>query len=142
MSATPVPTPQRPPPKRQRLDSLRNPQPRSSPGAHQIQQDQQVTMTLAKRCRNPSCRSVTFGEEEGNLVCQECGTVISEGNIVSEVQFAETSAGGHLQLGSYVGTDQAHAANGLVGLRHSGAGSRDITEATGKPSIHFGSANC
>lgn len=69
------------------------------------------------------------------MICQECGTVVTEANIVSEVQWAETHAGGHIALGAYIGSDQAHAVGGIAGLRNSGSNSRDIAEANGKHSI-------
>lgn len=69
------------------------------------------------------------------MICQECGTVVTEANIVSEVQWAETHAGGHIALGAYIGSDQAHAVGGIAGLRNSGSNSRDIAEANGKHSM-------
>ena len=69
------------------------------------------------------------------MICQECGTVVTEANIVSEVQWAETNAGGHIALGAYIGSDQAHAIGGIAGLRNSGSTNRDLAEANGKHSM-------
>ena len=104
----------------QRLDSLK---PRSQP--------RKVQKPPSKQC--PSCGpdKADIGEEDGVVICRACGTVISETNIVSEVQFVETSTGGHVAIGSYLTNDQAHAAGGLAGLRHVGSG-RSHAEAIGK----------
>ena len=69
------------------------------------------------------------------MICQECGTVVTEANIVSEVQWAETHAGGHIALGAFIGSDQSHAIGGIAGLRNSGSSNRDIAEANGKHSM-------
>lgn len=129
MSATPDPSHRPRPQKRQRLDSFKNPQLRSSPPLPQTQQNENPS---AKTCQNPSCKSLDIGEEDGIVICQQCGTVVNEMNIVSELQFAETSAGGHVAMGSYVGNDQAHASSGITGLRHGGSSSREMTESNGK----------
>lgn len=139
MSATPDPVHRPRPPKRQRLDSFKNPQPRSSPA---VSQTQQIEKPSAKRCQNPSCQSLDIGEEDGIVICQQCGTVVNEINIVSEMQFAETAAGGHIALGSYVGNDQAHASSGITGLRHGGSTSREMTESNGKPSPGLITLDC
>lgn len=61
--------------------------------------------------------------------------MISDANIVAELQFAETSGGGHQMIGQHVGSDQAHARGGLTGLKNgSGLESRDFTISEGKPS--------
>ncbi|KAL8782980.1 MAG: hypothetical protein Q9195_009514 [Heterodermia aff. obscurata] len=135
MSATPDPVQGPPRQKRQRLDSFKNPQPRLPPGGFQSGQSQQAK-TPSLSCTNPVCKSSNIGEEDGNMICQDCGTVVTEANIVSEVQWAETHAGGHIALGAYIGSDQSHAIGGIAGLRNSGSSSRDIAEANGKRYIN------
>ena len=122
-----------PPQKRQRLDSFTNPQPRPLPSLSKNKKGKQSgPPPTARQCPNPSCHDKDVGEEEGQIICRGCGTVISESNIVAEVQFAETSSGGHLMLGQHVGSDQAHAKGTLRALRNgSGLTSREATEANG-----------
>ena len=48
-----------------------------------------------QRCPQASCNSTSFEslEASGDTVCTKCGTVIEESNIVSAVEFQETSGG-------------------------------------------------
>src|SRR5580700_2881613 len=56
-------------------------------------------------CPNKLCTSPKV--EDG--VCQNCGTIIDESNIVAEVQFGENSSGAAIVQGSFVGADQGVA---------------------------------
>ncbi len=126
-----TPRPSQPPGKRQRLDSLKNPQRRSLSSLLTSRQGIQAGPESAGQC--PTCQDNDVGEEDGHIVCHACGTVISESNIVSEIQFAETSGGGHLMIGQHVGSDQAHARSGLLGLKNAGgSNSREHSLANGK----------
>jgi transcription factor IIIB 90 kDa subunit len=59
--------------------------------------------------------------------------VLSDSNIVSEVQFGETSSGAAVVQGSYIGADQTHARSlGTAFKRAGGMESRDVTDANGK----------
>lgn len=120
----------------QRLQSLKNPRPRVPFSPRQQQHQQQVDRPSvappARRCPNPDCDEPDPFEDNGNVICRTCSTVISDANIVSELQFAETSSGGHLMVGQHVGADQAFARGSLAGLRNAGArSSREITESEG-----------
>ncbi|KAL8830131.1 MAG: hypothetical protein Q9191_001612 [Dirinaria sp. TL-2023a] len=127
--------PGQPPPRRQRLDSFKNPQPRPPPSLKQNNPANQPSN--ARECPNPECLDKDVGEEDGQIICRGCGTVISESNIVSDVQFAETASGGHLMIGQHVGADQAFARGSLAGLRNAGGMTgREITEANGKRYIN------
>ena len=109
----------------QRLDSLKNPLPR-------LQLAEQAKKAHSKICPNPDCQSTNVGEEDGNVICQECGTVVSESTIVTdEVQFVETSSGGHQAVGNSIGAGQAYASGGMAGLRSANPDARAMTEATG-----------
>ena len=128
-----LPRPRPPPQRRQRLDSFRNPQPRPPPSLNKNQQANQASRgSTARQCPNPECHDKDVGEEDGQIICRGCGTVISESNIVAELQFAETSSGGHLMIGQHIGSDQAHARGTVQGLKNAGAfNSRELTEANG-----------
>lgn len=119
----------------QRLDSLKGPLSRPPPAAQRLQVAEQAKKAPSKICPNPDCQSTNVGEEDGNVICHECGTVVSESVIVTdEVQFAETSNGGHATVGSYIGAGQAYASGGMAGLRSANPDARAATEATGRHS--------
>ena len=44
-------------------------------------------------------------EDNGMLVCTQCGAVVEDQNIVSEVQFQESSGGGVMALGQFVSSE-------------------------------------
>lgn len=70
-----------------------------------------------KMCPNKTCNSINI--EEG--ICTECGVVCEEVNIVSEVQFGETSSGAAMVQGTYIGADQGGAMTVGVGGRGDGS---------------------
>ncbi|KAJ7645813.1 hypothetical protein B0H17DRAFT_1103689 [Mycena rosella] len=62
----------------------------------------------------PSCRDcggtvLEYDTAAGNGVCVNCGMVIEENAIVSEITFGETSSGGAMVQGSFVGQGSTHA---------------------------------
>lgn len=83
-----------------------------------------------------TCGGREFGREihtaSGDLACINCGTVMEENPIVSEVTFAENAAGAATVQGSYVSNDQTHAnfGNGRGSLE-----SREQTIQNGKRRI-------
>lgn len=105
----------------ERLDSLKNPQPRPIP----------QTRKSPSACRNPDCEATSSAiEEDGKTICSECGAVISELTMVSEVNYG-ISGGSHVVHGVHVGANQAHAAGADVLDRHRGMSSREVTLANG-----------
>ena len=60
------------------------------------------------RFPQPSCKDcggtvLEYDTAAGNGVCVNCGMVIEENAIVSEITFGETSSGGAMVQGSFVG---------------------------------------
>ncbi|PKS06715.1 hypothetical protein jhhlp_006789 [Lomentospora prolificans] len=55
------------------------------------------------QCPNKSCTRPNVVDG----TCRSCGRVADDSNIVSEIQFGETSAGAAVVQGSYIGADQA-----------------------------------
>lgn len=53
----------------------------------------------------PSCGDITidYDQTRGETICTNCGTVLQENTIVSEVGFTETSSGAAAVTGSFVG---------------------------------------
>jgi transcription factor IIIB subunit 2 len=89
----------------------------------------------SRTCPNPSCGATgdKITDDADKRVCTECGTVLSDSNIVSEVQFGETSSGAAVVQGSFIGADQTHARSlGAAFKRAGGMESRDVTDANGE----------
>lgn len=74
-----------------------------------------------KACPNPNVVDGT---------CQTCGRVADESNIVSEVQFGETSSGAAVVQGSYLGADQGgvRISGGPAFRRVAGSGAGEARE--------------
>ncbi len=133
MSTRPNPHQPRAPP--QRLASIKNPKinvsskvvpPRS--GAHARSQQKASRNT----CPNPACPAPNIVDDDDKRVCEGCGTVISDSNIVSEVTFGETSAGAAVVQGQHMAPDQTYARSmGTAFKRAGGLESREITDMTG-----------
>ncbi|KAJ7208057.1 BRF1-domain-containing protein [Mycena pura] len=74
----------------------------------------------------PSCKDcggtvLEYDTAAGNGVCVNCGMVIEENAIVSEVTFGETASGGAMVQGSFVGQGATHARmSGPYGNRENG----------------------
>ncbi|CAO1623765.1 unnamed protein product [Parajaminaea phylloscopi] len=74
------------------------------------------------------CGSDAVEYDNSQAVCQNCGLVVAESQIVSDITFAETAAGGAAVQGSYLGQDQTHVRVSNTRFRSSGAGdSREQT---------------
>lgn len=86
----------------------------------------------ARTCPNPTCTDPRVEDCDDKRVCTTCGTLVSDSNIVSEVQFGETSSGAAVVQGSYVGADQSHARNIGGGFKRAGGlDSRELRDANG-----------
>lgn len=86
----------------------------------------------AKRaCPNKECFAPNINEEG---TCTNCGTIVNDSNIVSEISFGEDSRGAAVVQGSYVGEGQGAARSmGPPFRRAGGAGeSRLATQREGK----------
>lgn len=76
-------------------------------------------------CPNPTCDAPNI--EDG--ICQGCGRVVDDSNIVAEVQFGESSSGAAVVQGSFMGADQGAAKSMGPGFRRAG-GSEEGREGT------------
>ncbi|KAE8226310.1 hypothetical protein CF319_g1075 [Tilletia indica] len=87
------------------------------------------------QCRE--CQSNNIIHDGDTVACGDCGSVLEQSQIVSEVTFGETSSGAATVQGSYVGADQAGARiSGPGGFRGSSAGeSRQQTLANALQNI-------
>jgi len=59
-----------------------------------------------------SSNPTDFDDSTGRLVCTNCGHVVNDSFIVSEISFGETSSGAARVQGSYVAEGQTHAGGG------------------------------
>jgi transcription factor IIIB subunit 2 len=123
-------------PRRERLASLNNPKSagayrakRPSPPAEQAPKLPPVTKTC---CEAPNISQ----ESDGSTMCYNCGAVLRQSAIVSEVTFGENAAGGAVVQGGFVGENQRHA-NTMGGTMRGlgGMGSREQTEWHGRDEI-------
>ncbi|EPX72458.1 transcription factor TFIIIB complex subunit brf1 [Schizosaccharomyces octosporus yFS286] len=86
----------------------------------------------------PSCGSTAFESDvaSGNTYCLECGVVVEQNAIVSEVTFGEASSGAAVVQGSLVSHDQTHARPmGGPFRNQSSLESREMTIANGRRRI-------
>ncbi|KAI9800544.1 MAG: hypothetical protein M1825_004093 [Sarcosagium campestre] len=108
-----------------RLKGVRVPPKRQKPSAN------------IRSCPNSACTRSKVEDHDGQRVCETCGTVVSDSNIVSEVQFGETSSGAAIVQGGFVSADQTHAHSmGSAFKRAGGMESREVSEANGKRYIN------
>ncbi|CAD5210377.1 unnamed protein product [Bursaphelenchus okinawaensis] len=84
----------------------------------------------------PFCSSSEIDEDpaRGDATCMSCGSVLEESRIVSDVQFQETSGGGHEVIGQFVSAERSGGGiNGVPGAPKSE--SREVTFYKGKKLI-------
>jgi len=84
------------------------------------------------------CSSPHYDFYEGAKICTNCGTQISEQNIVAEVTFGETSTGAATVQGGFVGETARHAKTlGAAASRRIGGQyqSREETEQNGRTEL-------
>ncbi|GAA6013453.1 hypothetical protein JCM11491_006088 [Sporobolomyces phaffii] len=79
--------------------------------------------------------SVMEMADTAQTVCTKCGTVLTENNIVSEVQFGETGSGAAMVQGSFVGADQTRARAPAGYRQGQSQESREQTLANGRRRI-------
>ena len=123
MSTIPKAKPRPPGPRRERLDSLSNPQPRPPIGSRRKE-------TL--KCPDPSCKGDEFGEEDGKKLCLVCGAVVSEFSMVTDVQYGLTGSGRHVVHGAHVAADQSYNRNGMLFDRNKQTTSEEVTNMAGR----------
>jgi transcription factor IIIB 90 kDa subunit len=66
------------------------------------------------RCGDCGGTTIEYSSAAGNGFCVNCGTVVEEDAIVSEVTFGETSSGAAMVQGSYVGVGSGTLLLGVV----------------------------
>ncbi|MCJ1350585.1 MAG: transcription factor TFIIIB subunit brf1 [Icmadophila ericetorum] len=85
-------------------------------------------------CTNAACDKSDVSSEGGHLVCRNCGTVVRDDQITSDVSFGAGTNGAVVMQGAYVGENQSYARSGVPGASRISGGmdSREISEANGR----------
>lgn len=123
-AAVPIKKPPRRPQRPvERLDSIKNPQPRPPPGP---------IRTQSQECPNPDCNAKKGVEEDGKIICSACGSVIDELTMVTEVTYGLATGGQHIVRGYHVSADQAFAKRGAVVDKTRAATSQEQTAQFGE----------
>ncbi|XP_071543266.1 transcription factor IIIB 90 kDa subunit [Panulirus ornatus] len=92
---------------------------------------------MSSRCQHCGCGDIDIDPARGDAVCTSCGTVLSEHNIVSEVQFLESSNGGSLAVGQFISSDSSSKRPVLRGFHGRFAReSKEITLGNAKKKIN------
>lgn len=85
-------------------------------------------MASGLKCKNCGSSNIEVDSGRGDAVCTNCGSVIEDNIIVSEVQFEEATHGTNSAVGQFVAADSKGGATGY-GKFHVGVGteSREVT---------------
>lgn len=81
-----------------------------------------------RKCKNCQSTDIEIDSARGDAVCTNCGSVLEDNIIVSEVQFEENAHGSSSAVGQFVSADSKGGATGY-GKFHVGTGteSREVT---------------
>lgn len=126
-SATPAPRP----------NPIRNRAPIKAPPPPPLRANTPVRKPRPKICPNQGCNS--FAIDEG--ICTDCGTIVDDVNIVSEISFGETSSGQAVVQGTYISADQGGANTSGPNGRGGGQSARDLTLQAGRRCMNEMSAH-
>lgn len=107
-------------------------------------QQRRSTKQQTNQCKNPDCDSGDVIEDEGKLICQNCGFVLQEVQITQELTFGEASNGAAVVQGKYVGANDESARNPALGSSKVAGGmdSRQITERNGRLGLNMQLETC
>uniref|UniRef100_A0A0B6ZNB7 B-related factor 1 n=1 Tax=Arion vulgaris TaxID=1028688 RepID=A0A0B6ZNB7_9EUPU len=88
---------------------------------------------MPRTCSQCGCSDIETDPSRGDAVCTNCGTVLEDQIIVSEVQYQESSAGGASVIGQFVSNDgtRAQSFRGAYGHGFSSEESRKLTLENG-----------
>lgn len=72
-------------------------------------------MSGKNSCRNCGSFDVEVDPSRGDIVCTQCGIVLEDSVIVSEVQFEENAHGGSSAIGQFVPSDSKGGSLAVTG---------------------------
>jgi len=87
---------------------------------------------MARNRQTACCSNPALDDSDGQTVCTNCGSVINDSQIVSEISFGETSSGAAVVNGAFVGAGETHARNTGPFRKGGGLESREQTLANGE----------
>lgn len=137
MSIQPEPVPRPPGKKPFRLASIRDSQPRSL--TQEAPPPKKRKIDRIQVCTVPTCQSRNLEEDNGYLVCQTCGVILQEANIVSDNMFIDGPGGEAVRAGVTVANDSARPRNydAMAARIVGGMTSREVSEANGTSHCTF-----
>ena len=93
-------------------------------------------MSSQRKCQNCGSSDIEVDNARGDAVCTNCGSVLEDNIIVSEVQFEETGHGTSSAVGQFVSSESKGGAS-MYGKFHVGTSteSREITIQKAKKGI-------
>ncbi|KAF2644658.1 hypothetical protein P280DRAFT_363089, partial [Massarina eburnea CBS 473.64] len=115
-----------PRPPRQRLSSINNPNAGSSSRGDQPSPPTAAPAPTKKDCCD---RPDPSEDEDGRMVCENCGRVIAQNNFSSELTFGENAAGGATVVGGLIGDSQRFA-NSMGGTMRGMGSNMDSRQKT------------
>jgi transcription factor IIIB 90 kDa subunit len=62
-------------------------------------------MSSSRKCKNCGSSDIEVDSARGDAVCTNCGSVLEDNIIVSEVQFEENAHGSSSAVGQFVSAD-------------------------------------
>ncbi|CAG5130639.1 unnamed protein product, partial [Candidula unifasciata] len=88
---------------------------------------------MPRACSQCGCTEIETDPTRGHAVCTNCGTVLEDQIIVSEVHYQENAAGGASVIGQFVSNDgsRAQSFHGVYGRGFSSEDSRKLTLENG-----------
>ncbi|BFZ12313.1 hypothetical protein BsWGS_15352 [Bradybaena similaris] len=88
---------------------------------------------MPRACSQCGCTEIETDPARGDAVCTNCGTVLEDQIIVSEVHYQENAAGGASVIGQFVSNDgsRAQTFHGVYGRGFSSEDSRKLTLENG-----------
>uniref|UniRef100_A0A1B6D7A5 TFIIB-type domain-containing protein n=1 Tax=Clastoptera arizonana TaxID=38151 RepID=A0A1B6D7A5_9HEMI len=91
----------------------------------------------SNKCKNCGSTDLEVDPARGDTICTNCGTVLEDNVIVSEMQFEENAHGGMSALGQFVASDSKGGCRGFGSNFHAGLNkeSREITLQNAKRGI-------
>lgn len=92
-------------------------------------------MSNIRVCKSCNSSDIDTDRARGITACVNCGTVLEESIIVSEVQIEEGAGGGMNVVGQFVGSNDTRGIT-IHGLQHSFRESREVTLQNGKRLIN------
>ncbi|KAJ8874119.1 hypothetical protein PR048_024960 [Dryococelus australis] len=74
---------------------------------------------MTNKCKNCGCSEIDVDPSRGDAVCTNCGVVLEDSIIVSEIQFEENAHGGGSAIGQFVSSESTGGVTSFGGSEYS-----------------------